>query len=115
MKQEKPLNASQFFTKISERANYLNEEVVREVYYELIRVAVYELRTKKVVKFPDFGEFRVTLHKEHMARDVTTGAMALVPAYHIIKFKPDYKLKKFFHDFGGDDDKLADVKKTKAE
>jgi nucleoid DNA-binding protein len=112
MKKTKPLNASAFFTKISERANYLNEEVVREVFYEMIRVAVYELRTKKIVKLPDFGEFKVTLHKEHMTRDVTTGQMTRIPPYHIIKFSPDYKLKKFFHDFEGDDDKMANIPKS---
>lgn len=105
------LTASELFTKVSERANYLNEEVVREVYYELVRVLVHELRTKKAVKMPDFGEFRITLHKERRARDANTKEMITVPACHTVKYKADYKLKNFFKKFGGDDREMENIPK----
>ena len=107
------LSDDDFFRMISSRANYLNEDVVREVYYEMVRIMVYQLRTKKTVRMPDFGDLRITLHKERIGVDVNTKERKHIQAYHTVKFTPNKKLRDFFRAFGGDDKKMTDVKPLK--
>ena len=105
------LHQEDFFAKISERANYINTDLVKEIYYEMVRVSVYELRTKKTVKFPDLGEFHLHRHKERYTTDLRTQKRVLQPAHFVLKFIPDYKIKQYFHDFEGDEERVSSVKK----
>lgn len=79
----------------------------------MVRVIVYQLRTKKMVRMPDFGDLQITLHKERIGVDVNTKERKRIQAYHMVKFSPNKKLKEFFRNFGGDDKKMADVKPIK--
>ena len=100
IKRQKP---EEFFTKISQRANYLNEDVVREVYYEMVRVMVHKMKQDGVVSMPDFGDFSLILHKERASRNVNTGNIDHLPSYYTVKFSVSKKLKEYFRSYDPND------------
>lgn len=102
-----------FFDLIATRANYLNHDVVEEVYYEMVRTMLFLLRTKMIVRLPDFGDFRVILHDAHQMIDYRTKEVRMVPPLFTVKFIPSKQLKIFFRQFDGDPEKMAKVKEKK--
>lgn len=91
------LKEDEFFQKISERCNYIGTDLIRDVYYSTVKVIVQELRHKGVARLPDFGDMVVTMHKERNSHDANTGSTYVVPKRRIIKFRTDYKLKKYLN------------------
>lgn len=51
-----------FFERAASRVSYLNKEIVMEVYGELMRTLMADLRVNKFAFLPDLGKFRVTVH-----------------------------------------------------
>jgi nucleoid DNA-binding protein len=90
------LKQTELWEKISERLNYIDQELVESVYRELIRIVVQELRHHGMVRMPDFGDFTMVYHKERVSRDVNSGLMVRLPPKKTVKFSPDYKLKEYF-------------------
>lgn len=90
------LTNDEFFDKISERCNYIDVELTRQVYYEIIRLTTQELRHNGAIRFPDFGDFYIKLYKERTIKDVRTRQPILVPSKRSVKFIPDYKVKRYF-------------------
>ena len=84
-----------FFKLIAERCNYMDIKLVEEVYREIIRATVQELRKKGMVRFPDFGDFTLIFHKERWSVDINTKTRRLIPTKRSIKFETDIKLKKY--------------------
>lgn len=106
---KKGLTKEEFFSKISGRASYLTPGLVEEVYREMVRMAVVELRLHKEVKFPDFGTLKLTKHKERMSIDINTKTKVFMPAFFSLKFQPDYKLKTYFRNFGDSEENLQKI------
>lgn len=89
------MDPEQFFTLISERCNYLDKKLVKEVYYEIVRATIQELRKKGMVRFPDLGDFTLIFHKERWSIDVNTKARIKIAAKRTMKFEVCSKLKKY--------------------
>ena len=77
-----------FFKKIASRASYLNPELVEEVYWEMLRVMVHELKANGKVVLPDF----VTI-KLHRRSKPLTGNFATAKPHNMIWYRTDKKLK----------------------
>jgi nucleoid DNA-binding protein len=89
------MKSPEFFKAISERCNYLDVEMVENVYREIVRVTIQDLRKKGMVRFPDFGDFTLIFHKERWMIDVNTKKRIKIPQKRTIKYEPDLKLKKY--------------------
>ena len=87
---------NEFFARIAEKCNYMSEDLVREVYYEMIRLTSSELRHNGAIRYPSLGDFYIRYQKEKMMIHQGTGEKMKVSPRKIIKFLPDYKIKKYF-------------------
>jgi len=96
----KELSIEEFFKQISIDSGTMDIDFVRRVYYGMIRTMSRELRTKRRVKMPDWGDFILRMYKERNHRDVNTKQLYRLPPTPMLKFKVDYKLKKYFYALG---------------
>lgn len=75
-------------------------QTAKDVYYGLIKTISRELKGKQVIKLPDWGEFSLKIFKAKKMVNIKDKAFIQIPAKTIVKFVSDYKVKKYFHDFG---------------
>lgn len=84
-----------FFENLAIEAGTSDLEMVRKIYYGLVRKTIRDLGNGKKLIYPDFGEFFVKEQKAKRMMDVRSGVMINIDAVSIVKFKPDYKLKDY--------------------
>ena len=85
-----------FFEEISKLANYCDIELVKQVYYGMVKVMSRQLRKDKVVVLPDWGKFYIHLHAARQMRDLRSGRIMNLGMRNSVKFDPDYKVKEYF-------------------
>jgi len=90
------ITPDEFFKKVSANCNYLDDKIVRDVYYATIRAASQELRDRKVINLPDFMLLRLEEQAPRKVRNVNTGLFCMLPAMYKIVSVFDYKIKKYF-------------------
>ena len=90
------LDKEEFFNALAEKCNYINTDLVKEVYYELIRLTSQELRKKGAIRFPDFGDFSLKYMKERRSTHVLTKEIIIIPMRKAVRFSPTPKLKRYF-------------------
>lgn len=83
------------FEKMQNRIGHTNEQLVKNVYYILIKIILEGLKYDGKIVLPDFGEFSVMVWKE---RDVKINGVSHIPAIKVVKFKACNKLKKYVRD-----------------
>lgn len=91
------LNKDDFFRKVSFGANFVSEDIIKDVYYSVIRVLGQELSAKGAVCLPEWGDFVLHKYKQRSALNVHTRRIELLPERSVIKFRPCQPLKKHFH------------------
>lgn len=84
-----------FYIEVSKRCNYIDPEMVKEIYLAIIRTILSELRYKNEIVLPRWGTFKTKHRKERIITDVNTKEKRLCPKTRVISFVPDYKLKKY--------------------
>jgi nucleoid DNA-binding protein len=87
-----------FFSGLSAQSNYIPEDVVKEVYYGLIRLIGSTIKEKGKIDCPDLGTFVLHTHKARNAFNVKTGVTEFLGERKIVKFKTCRKMKEFFYD-----------------
>lgn len=85
------------FNEVSRRTNYLDINLIKDVYYSLVKVMVSELKRQGIVRLPDFGDLFLIFRKEKYAMDISTRKKSLMPQKRIVKFQTDTKLKKYLN------------------
>jgi len=93
---KKSIGDDEFFAKISEKCNYTDIQLVKDVYYSMIRTVTQELRERNVVNMPDFMLIRSDVGKARRMMDVNTRRQYILPAQYKLTSLFDYKLKKYF-------------------
>lgn len=84
-----------FFENLAIEAGTNDIEIVRKVYYGLIRKTIRDLGNGKDLVYPDFGEFYVKERAARRIKNVNTGNISNVDPITTVRFKPDYKLKEY--------------------
>lgn len=84
-----------FFENLAIEAGTNDVEIVKKIYYGLIRKTIRDLGNGKNLVYPDFGEFYVKEQKARRIGNVNTGNISIIDPIAIPKFKPDYKLKEY--------------------
>jgi len=94
------INKEDFFRQVALNSSVTDLDAVRKIYYGMVRTMSRELKGKQKIKLPDWGEFSLKIHKGRNFVDVNTGCIRQLSAKTVIKFIPDWKVKKHFHSFG---------------
>lgn len=94
------IKTKDFFTQIALNARVTDMDLVRDVYYGMIKTMARELRDRQAIILPNWGKFYITLHKSHNARCINKGTVFVVPPRPTVKFAPTESLKKHFYTLG---------------
>lgn len=95
----KSIKKYDFFEEVSSRCNYLPVDIIKDVYYSMIKTIVQEMKKNVSIKLPDFGEFVLQMHKERNALNLGTGRIEFLPRKRTIKFKVIRKLKDYLNKY----------------
>ena len=93
------MKKDEFFTEISKLCGYVDEKTIESMYYAMLRVISRQLRGKNLIELPDLGKFYLHRHKPRMSLDINRKIFTGLAAKTTLKFDPDYKIRKYFHDF----------------
>jgi len=83
------------YRNISKRVNYIDENLVKNVYYAIIKEILANLKDFSGIRLPDFGKFEIIVHKERRIGKIRTKELVVVPPTKLIKFYPCEKLKNY--------------------
>lgn len=102
----KSIGPEEFFIKVTTLSGVNDIQTVRDIYYGMVRTISRELKEKGIVKLPDWGDFYIVVQKEKVwpTREENGVKMPaiVIPPTAMVKFSPDYKVKKYFRDLGAD-------------
>lgn len=85
-----------FFEEISKLANYCDLELVKEVYYAMIKVVSRGLRGSGKAKLPDWGEFYLLNYAPRQTMDYRSRQIVSLGMKKVVKFSPNDKVKEYF-------------------
>ena len=94
----KSIKADEFFKLVAANSGLHDVSIAKDVYYGMVRTMSRELRGKHSIKLPDWGEFKLKIHKARNFVSVN-GERGILPATPVLKFVADHKVKKYFHAF----------------
>ena len=92
----KSIRSEEFFRLVAVNAGITDLDVVKRVFYGMVRTISRELKEKQCIKLPDWGEFKLKAHKERKYRTTKTNEDIILPERYLVKFTPDYKVKRYF-------------------
>ena len=72
-------------------------ETVRNIYYGMIRTVSQELRFRRIISLPDWGEFYIHIQKEKRFLNFQTNEWEYMPKKPQIKWNTMSKMKDFFY------------------
>lgn len=98
----KSIKPDEFFIQVSINSRVADLETVKSIYYGIVRTMTRELKSRRIIKMPDWGEFYLRVSNPHLSVDVNTGLKVTTLPRLKVKFLPDYKLRKYFYKFGED-------------
>jgi nucleoid DNA-binding protein len=91
----KRYDREKMFREISERVNYLDVEMVKRVYFELLRVIIKDLREGKVVSLPNWGRFYLRKLKAQRRYNAGTKIVYQDVAKTSLQFSTEVGLRKY--------------------
>lgn len=100
MTKVKSIKPEDFFKQIAVHAGISDLTVVKDVYFGMIKTISRELKDKEIINLPEWGYFDLRVHSERMSVDVNDGKKRVLPPKTVVKFTPDYKVKKYFYEWG---------------
>ena len=83
------------FKRISEKCNYIDPKLAKDMYYGTIKAIISELRKNGKVTLPDFGRFKIHDYKSKSLIDINTGLKRTIPETKIMIFEVSGKLKSY--------------------
>lgn len=84
-----------FFENLALEAGTSDIELVKKIYYGLIRRTIRELGNGRKLVYPNFGEFYVKRQKAKRMLHVVTRQMINIDAVGTARFKPSTRLKEY--------------------
>lgn len=95
----KSIKPEEFFKLISANSG-IDLESSKNVYYGMLRTITRQLKSNRIITLPDLGDISIRIYKERSIVSIKNKERKHVPATPTIKFKADYKVKKYFHSLG---------------
>lgn len=84
-----------FFNNLALEAGTNDVDIVKKIYYGLIRKTIRTLSKGEKINYPEFGEFYVKEQKAKKMRHVITGEMISIDSVNTARFKPCIRLKEY--------------------
>jgi len=91
------LNEKGFIESVSVRAN-VRPDTVSAILSALIVETVHQLRTRGIVRWPGLGDFYLCRKKDQVFRTAKQGVQ-FIPEHYVLRFKPFYRLQRYFSRF----------------
>jgi len=85
-----------FFIRISNKCNYADPEMVKRVYYGMVKMIVERLKNEQTCWLPDLGRFWLANRKIRKVKNTFTGYEGYSGDHKSVFFLPDRKLKGYF-------------------
>lgn len=95
----KSIGTDEFFKEVAINSGVSDLQTVRNIFYGMVKTISKQLTARQIVKLPDWGEFKLKIHKSRKFVSVN-GEPGILPPKPTVKFSPDYKVKKFFQELG---------------
>lgn len=83
------------WNKISSKSNYLSPEVIKAVYYGILKTIVADLRVDGECWMPDLGKFKIITRSPREVKH-PKGKVYQMDAIKAVRFEADYKLSGYF-------------------
>lgn len=84
-----------FFEDLAIEVGTCDLEIVKKIYYGLIRRTIRNLGNGGKLIYPDFGEFHIKRQKAKRMNHVITGEIINIDAVNTARFKPCVKFKEY--------------------
>lgn len=94
----KSIGPEEFFREVSMAAGLSDLDVVKRVYYGMVKVMSRQLKARQIVRLPGWGDFFLKIHKSRRFKSVT-GEMGVLPPKPTVKWKPYLGVRQYFHEF----------------
>lgn len=91
----KRIDKKGFFAALAPYTNYLDEEILQQVFYGLVRMISIDLRGKHEIILPDLGTFYIKIRPSRRRLDVHTRKVIISDPTPVVAFKPDYKFNAY--------------------
>jgi nucleoid DNA-binding protein len=91
------ISKDKLFKDVSSRANNVDIDSVRIIYYALLKTIIMELDKSGSVTLPNFGRFYIVDLKEKEAPGLNGEAVQHFPARKKVRFKDGEGLQKYFN------------------
>lgn len=95
----KSIKPEEFFKEVSMAAGISDLDVVKRVYYGMVKVMSRQLKARQVVRLPEWGEFKLKIHKSRRFKSID-GVMGILPPKPTVKWIPYDGVRQYFHEFG---------------
>lgn len=92
------ITPTEFFKKVAVNAGVTDLDLVKDVYYGMIRTISHELRDRQKIMLPDWGKFYLILHKSRRAACINSGKIHIISPRPTVKFAPIIGVKKHFYE-----------------
>lgn len=86
----------ELWAKVSKELDYTNPEMVRDVYYALVKVIGRELRRCKIVRLPGLADMYIYKNKEKVVVNPSVGRV-VVPSRWEVRVRVVDRLRDYFH------------------
>jgi len=96
----KSIKSEEFFKLIAVNSGISDLNIVKDIFYGMIKTISRELKNRQEIKLPDWGKFVLKVSKQRTVRNVNNGMLINLPPILMVKFIPDYKVKRYFCEFG---------------
>ena len=93
----KSIKTDEFFRLVAVNSGISDLDVIKRVFYGMIKTISRELRNNKIINLPDWGKFFLKVHKSRKSTNVNTGKPMIIPDTNVLKFVADYKVKEYFY------------------
>ena len=88
---------NRFFQAVANNCKFRDAEVVKDVYYAMIRTILQECKTTGKILMPDFGTIVLHVMKPKTIRNINTGLTDISKEYRLLKFKMSTMLKNYLN------------------
>lgn len=90
------VDKNKFFRDISDRANHVDVDSVRTIYYAMIKTILTNVEQEGVAYLPNFGKFTLAELAGRFAPNLHGSGKQYWPKRKIVKFTANDLLKKYF-------------------
>ena len=99
----KSIKSEEFFRLVAVHSGVSDLDLVKRIFYGMVKTISKELVAGKEINLPDWGKFYLKILSPRRSININNGTLINLPATPVVKFTPDYKVKEYFKELGKED------------